>query len=277
MNCSVRLSFADAAKTYAGFVVNNEAANPLTESAIHILNCGTVLGDGDRSSLADKNSHSADIAVYNGAKAIVTVERYTNAETPGHMVVKSFAGSPTLHIRDCELSVPVVRDFTELRFEGCRFGTIIHDIGIAAAQGNISLNHCSVNGPMRLITNGRVNVRDSLVTLSGANALRIVQGTSSNDIMTEFHGCRFEKDVSAGDYVVHLYETGADKPKAVFIGCTFYQPNVTPTGSKSFIWLEFVGTTALFEACYADSLVSSPLKTGTVLSAPAGLTSVDLH
>lgn len=277
VNCTAHLSFADPAKTYTGFVVNNEAANPLTESAIHILNCGTVLGEGDWSSLADKGSLSADIAVYNGAKAILTVDRYTNAETPGHTVLKSFAGSPTLHIRDCELSIPVVRDFSELRFEGCRFGSMTHDIGITSAQGNVSLNDCSLNGPLRVITNGRVNVRDCSITLTGTQALRIVRGTSSNDMMTEFHGCRFEKDVSADDYAVHLYETGAEKPKAVFIGCTFYQPNVTPTSTKSFIWLEFVGTKALFEACYADSLVSTPLKTGTVLSAPAGITLVSLH
>ncbi|WP_409341704.1 glycosyl hydrolase family 28-related protein [Paenibacillus sp. MBLB4367] len=276
-NCFVHLSFADAAKPYVGFVINNEAAEPSTTSVVNMMNCGTILGDGDKSSLVSKDSLSGDVVVYSGAKAIVTVDQYTNVGEPGHMVLKSLDGSPTIRVRNCKVTVPVIHDFTELSFDSCNFGSLSHLMGKAAAQGRIRFDHCEVNGPMALVTTGRISMNDSAITLSGAAALRIVRGNSSNHILTEFHNCRFEKDISANDYVLHIKEDGALKPKSVFHHCTFYQTSDSPTSSKPFVWLENSGTPALFTACYADDTVVSILRTGATLSAPSGVTLIDLH
>lgn len=284
-DCIVHLSFADSQKPYVGFLLNVEGAAEDQAPAFTIINCGTVREDGSKAGLllTGREDVVSDVCVYSGAKAVVTIDNYTNVNGPEHVVVKILAGAPALRVRNTELSIPVMTDFTELRFESCTFGafagTTSHLLGSAAAQGPISLRDCKVTGPMALVTAGRIKVNDSIVALSGADALRVVRWSEagSNDILTEFHGCRFEKEVAAGDYVLHILAVGTLKAKTAFHHCTFYQTSGSPTSNKPFIWLESSGTTALFAACYADATVDSSLRAGTVLSIPDGMTKINLH
>jgi hypothetical protein len=284
-DCIVHLSFADSEKRYVGFLLNVEGAAEDQAPAFTITNCGTVREDGNKAGLllTGREDVVSDVCVYSGAKAVVTIDNYTNVNGPEHVVVKVLAGAPAMRVRNTELSIPVMTDFTELRFDSCTFGAFAgatsHLVGSAAAQGPISLRDCKVTGPTALVTAGRVTVYDSTIALSGADALRVVRWseTGSNDILTEFHGCRFEKEVADGNYVLHILAVGTLKPKTAFHHCTFYQTSGSPTSTMPFIWLESSGTTALFAACYADATVDSSLRTGTALSIPDGMTKINLH
>ncbi|MFD0958160.1 right-handed parallel beta-helix repeat-containing protein [Paenibacillus chungangensis] len=278
-NCVAHLSFADAAKPYVNFIIYNGGADAQRTPVVNIKNCSTVLGDGDRSSLYSTSSHSGDIVYLNAASAMITVDHFTNVSQPEHVVVKGFSGAVTLRIANSDISVPFLNSFTEVQFKSCTFGSSPHLLGNASVQGPISLRDCSVQGALALTTAGRVTVYDSIVKLSGAEAFRVVRGSgvNSHDILTEFHGCRFEKDVAVGNYVLHIRADGTQKPKSALHHCTFYHTSGTSTSNMPFIWLEGNGSTALFAACYADDKVDSSLRIGTALSSPVGMTKITLH
>ncbi|RAV17657.1 right-handed parallel beta-helix repeat-containing protein [Paenibacillus contaminans] len=275
-DCFAHLSFADDSKEYANFLINNEAA-PTKTPGVTILNCGSILGDGNYSGLVATGSLSGDIVMYDGGKAVIIVDQFTNVNLPGQVVIKSLASSPTLRVRNCNVTVPVINDFTELLFDSCTFSTLSHVMGKSASQGTIRFKDCEVYGPVTLRTKGRIIVTDTTMKLSGDAVMNIIRGTSSKDILTEFHQCRFEKDIATSDYILSINESGALKPQSVFNNCIFYQTNDSATTTKSFIWLVNAGTTSLFAACYSDDTVTSLIKTGSVLSAPSGVALIDLH
>jgi hypothetical protein len=139
------------------------------------------------------------------------------------------------------------------------------------------MSGCGIGGTLVLRTAGSVWISDTAVGLPDASYIYVINAAESKKVLIGFHNCRFEKNIAAGDYAVRIETGGTLKPKSMFHNCLFGQTTDTATAAKSFIWLVNSGSEALFAGCYADDTVSSPLKTGTLLSTPSGVTPLDLH
>lgn len=278
-NCHIRINYELPGIWYLGFVVNVSGTGNETPSYT-FTDCSTSRDGGDYvTELLSTSSMTSDILIYNSARASVAVTRFTNGASPEHVVLKSnTSGKPDIRFVGCILTVPVYRDFTSLSFESCTFTAAkTHAFGVVSGQGNVTLSSCRIGGTLVLRTAGSVRVSDAVVQLPDASYVSVINAAESKNVLVDFHNCRFEKNVAAGDYAVRVETSGSLKPKSMFHNCLFGQTTDTATTAKSFIWLVHAGTEALFAGCYADDTVTSPLKTDTVLSSPAGVTPIDLH
>ena len=276
VDCLVHMSLADSSREYIGFLINNEAAQTNTGS-VHMTNCKTIHGDGNNAKLLSPDYLMADFVFYHAGRSKVTIDNFINGGPLESVVIKSFnGGKPTLHVRNSNVIVPYIMEFTELKFDHCRFDSSVR-IGEGGSDGAIEFNDCEFRCGVNIVTQGAIRLNSAIVKLADADTFSISRNNATKKIMNEFYHCRFEKNLETTDYLLKIEENGQEKPMSLFMNCTFYQTSGTTRVDKSFVWAVGNGTPARFATCFSDMAVPNLLKEGSSLVSPDGNTLIEMH